>query len=79
MELLLKHNLFEFHEATWQQEIGTAMGVHPAPSYVNIYLAKRIDLRTMQLAKDLRENKFSSMLPYTQIHNATHFPEKRKK
>ena len=58
MELLLKHNLFEFHEATWQQEIGTAMGVHPAPSYANIYLAKRIDLRTMQLAKDLRENKF---------------------
>ena len=41
MELLLKHNLFEFHEATWRQEIGTAMGVHPAPSYANIYLAKK--------------------------------------
>ena len=60
--LLLKHNLFEFHEATWRQEIGTAMGVHPAPSYANIYLAKRIDLKITQLAKDLRENKCSSLL-----------------
>ena len=62
MELLLKHNLFEFHEATWRQEIGTARWVHPVPSYANIYLAKRIDLRIMQLAKDLGKNRFSSML-----------------
>ena len=62
MELLLKHNLFEFHEATWRQEIGTAMGVHPAPSYANIYLAKRINLRIIQLARELRETKYSSLL-----------------
>ena len=43
MEILLKHNLFEFNSSTWRQEIGTAMGVKPALSYANIYLAKRID------------------------------------
>ena len=45
MKILLKHNLFEFHSSTWRQEIGTALGVKPAPSYANIYLAKRIDTR----------------------------------
>ena len=43
MELVLKYNLFEFHGAPYQQLIGTAMGSKPAPSYANIYLAKRID------------------------------------
>ena len=52
MELLLKHNVFEFHSATWKQEIGTAMGVHPAPSYANIYLAKRIDYWIKELTKN---------------------------
>ena len=61
MELILKHNLFEFHSATWKQEIGTAMGVHPAPSYANIYLAKRIDQLIIELAKG-KENGNSCLL-----------------
>jgi hypothetical protein len=48
MELTLKHSLFEFHYQNWKQEVGTAMGVHPAPSYANIYLAK-IDEQIRQL------------------------------
>ena len=33
MEIILKNNLFIFHEALWRQEIGCAMGTKPAPSY----------------------------------------------
>ena len=62
MELLLKHNLFEFHLATWKQEIGTAMGVHPAPSYANIYLAKRIDQVIKELAKKQGDEKTCLLL-----------------
>ena len=60
MELLLKHNLFEFHSSTWRQEIGTAMGVKPAPSYANIYLANRIDERIFEIGN----SKKSSILLY---------------
>ena len=59
MEILLKHNLFEFHSSTWRQEIGTAMGVKPAPSYANIYLARRIDEKILELG-----NKMSNILLY---------------
>ena len=60
MELLLKHNLFEFHSSTWRQEIGTAMGVKPAPSYANIYQANRIDERILEIGN----SKKSSILLY---------------
>ena len=60
MELLLKHNLFEFHSSTWRQEIGTAMGVKPAPSYANIYLANRID----KIILEIGNSKKSSILLY---------------
>ena len=43
MELIQTCNLFEFNQDLWKQLIGVAMGIHPAPSYANIYLAKRID------------------------------------
>ena len=62
MELLLKHNLFEFNSTTWRQEIGTAMGVHPAPSYANIYLARRIDAKIKELANTYRRNMKSYLL-----------------
>ena len=58
----MKHNLFEFHEATWRQEIGTAMGVHPALSYANIYLAKIIDLKIIQLAKKIRRKSIKLLV-----------------
>ena len=43
MELILKNNIFEFNEDLYKQLIGAAMGTPPAPSYANIYMAKRID------------------------------------
>ena len=56
MELVQKHNLFIFHDSLWKQIIGTAMGIHPAPSYANIYLANRIDKKIEELAKIYEEN-----------------------
>ena len=56
MELLLQHNLFEFNSSTWRQKIGTAMGVHPAPNYANIYLSRRIDNKIKELSEKYPEN-----------------------
>ena len=44
MELIQIYNIFEFHDGMlWKQLIGVAMGIHPAPSFANLYLARRID------------------------------------
>ena len=44
LELVQKYNRFEFHDGVlWKQVIGVAMGIHPAPSFANINLEKRID------------------------------------
>ena len=51
MEIILKNNLFSFHEALYRQEIGCAMGTKPAPSYADNFMARRIDQRIMDLAK----------------------------
>ena len=43
MDLVQKHNIFEFHDGQlWKQTIGVAMGIQPAPSFANIYLAKEL-------------------------------------
>ena len=39
MEIILKHNIFEFHESLWKQEIGAAMGGRPIPGYANIFMS----------------------------------------
>ena len=49
MEIILRHNIFSFHESLWKQEIGAAMGSKPVPSYANIYLAS-IDKAIRRLA-----------------------------
>ena len=43
LELLLNNNIFEFNSELFLQLIGTAMGTRPAPSYANIFMAKKID------------------------------------
>ena len=43
LEIVLKHNIFEFNKELFIQLIGTAMGSRPAPSYANIFMAKKID------------------------------------
>ena len=51
LDLVLKNNIFEFNEELFIQLIGTAMGTRPAPSYANIFMAKKIDPKIESLAK----------------------------
>ena len=43
MQLLLQYNLFTFHDATYKQLIGVAMGTHPAPPFADIFMDRKID------------------------------------
>ena len=40
MDIVLKHNIFEFHDGQWKQEIGAVMGSRPVPPYANMLMAK---------------------------------------
>ena len=64
MEIILKHNLFEFHSQIWRQIFGTAMGIHPAPDYANIYLNRRIDRKIKKLFQKYGQNKLSLFLRF---------------
>ena len=46
----------------WKQLIGVAMGIHPAPSFANIYLARRIDKKLEDLGRNYGENVKSAFL-----------------
>ena len=63
MDLIQKYNIFEFHDGQlWKQLIGVAMGIHPAPPFANIYLAKRIDKQIEKLAIRYGKNGKSSLI-----------------
>ena len=49
LNICLKNNIFEFGGKLYKQLIGTAMGIHPAPSYANIFMAK-LDDQIVKLA-----------------------------
>ena len=51
MEIILKNNLFNFHDELWRQEIGCAIGTKPAPSYADNFMARRIDNQIIALAQ----------------------------
>ena len=51
LEVVLKHNIFEFNSEFFLQLIGTAMGARPAPSYANIFMANKIDPAIIELAR----------------------------
>ena len=51
MELVLEWNLFEFHEASYLQKVGVAMGIHPAPDYADIFMARRFDNKIVEKMK----------------------------
>ena len=55
LELVLKHNIFEIDNELYQQQVGTAMGCKPAPSYANIHLAQKIDQQIIEIAKILSD------------------------
>ena len=54
MEIILKWNLFEFHEATYLQKVGVAMGIHPAPNYADIFMARRVDNKILQIIEKFK-------------------------
>jgi hypothetical protein len=56
MEIILKNNLFNFHDQLYRQEIGCAMGTKPAPSYANIFMARKVDERILELAQKYGTN-----------------------
>ena len=53
MEIVLKWNLFEFDEATYIQQVGVAMGVHPAPNYADIFMARNIDIKILEIIEKI--------------------------
>ena len=51
MDVILKNNIFTFHDELWKQEIGCAMGTKPAPAYADVFMARRIDDKIISLAE----------------------------
>ena len=52
----------EMSSKLWKQLIGVAMGIHPAPPFANIYLAKRIDKQIEKFAFKYGKDGKSSIL-----------------
>jgi hypothetical protein len=48
LELVIKHNIFEFNGQLFHQLIGTAMGTKCAPNYSNLFMARKIDPEIMK-------------------------------
>ena len=57
MEVILEWNLFEFHEASYIQKVGVAMGIHPAPDYADIYMARRIVNKIVEIVEKMKQAK----------------------
>ena len=57
LEVVLKNNIFEFDKELWIQNIGTAMGARPAPSYANIFMDKKIDRKLWKTAQKLLQSE----------------------
>ena len=53
MELIQECNIFEFNQDLWIHLVGVAMGIHPAPSYANIHMARRIHTKIVELGKNM--------------------------
>ena len=50
LALCLRYNIFMFGTDHYRQLIGTAMGIHPAPSYANLFMAE-MDNNILQLSR----------------------------
>ena len=63
MDLIQNYNIFEFHNGMlWKQLIGVAIGIHPAPFYANIYLARIIHNKIRELGLKYREDNKSAFI-----------------
>ena len=57
MDLIQKYDIFEYHDGQLLKQLyGVAMGIHPAPSFANIYLARRLDKIIADLGNKYGEN-----------------------
>ena len=61
MELILKNNLFSFHDLYWRQLVGAAMGSKPIPDYADNFMARTIDPEIQRLAEKYDTNKVKSL------------------
>ena len=61
MELILRNNLFSFHDGVYRQENGGAMGSSPIPDYANIFMAEKIDHHIKSLATQLAGSRSSPL------------------
>ena len=58
LDLVLKYNIFEFNQELFIQLIRTAMGTRPAPSYANIFMAKKIDPKILEAASNFGDGVY---------------------
>jgi hypothetical protein len=61
MELILRNNLFSFHDSVWRQLIGAAMGSKPIPAYADNFMARTIDPKIIQLSEIFNKNGSKAM------------------
>ena len=69
MAIILKNNLFNFHGELFRQKIGGAMGSKPAPSYVDIFMSRKIDNNIIRLAQKFGANNISSLKLFKRFLN----------
>ena len=53
MKLVFEWNLFMFHDATYLQKVGVAMGTHPAPDYSDRFMAKKNGKMIWSISEEL--------------------------
>ena len=51
LEIILQHSVFAFDKELYQQKVGTSMGTKPAPSYADIFIARKVDRRFFEIAE----------------------------
>ena len=51
LELILKHNIFEFNQKLYKQLIGSAMGSRPIPPYADIFMSRKVDPHFSKIAQ----------------------------
>ena len=55
LEIKLGNSIFEFNQELYRQEVGTSMDTKPAQDYANIFMAKKVDKKCLQIAEKYME------------------------
>ena len=56
LKLILDYSVFEFDQKLYQQLFGTSMGTKPAPPYANVFMARKIDFKILEILQKYQEN-----------------------